>query len=472
MPTDTGDFTPRTIADLVRDSLFPLWNAERHKMRRLDRWHRNQLLAGPDGDLPQLKKGTKEYQVLQRICKTPWARLVVNATVDVLHLEGIVDGDGEPDREAWRVWQANGMDGRQSAVFEGATALGRSYVTAEPGVDQLTGEPIPSLRVWPATQTLTYYEDPANDDWPLYAMIGRPARKADGTKFWRMMVYDDERRFTVDVEDNGAKATYIDFLAHGADVCPVVQFAPNIDLEGRATGEVEPYIDVISRMNQTTLDRHVVQRFGAWVVRWATGLETPVKDDGEEIDAEAKQALKLKLSIEDILVSSGKDTKFGTLEGTDMAPYIKAEEWQARNLAVVSQSTPSQFVGQVENLSADAIAALNAPHLGKVARHKTNLGEQSERLFRLIGRYQDRVIDHTSQVLWRNSEFRSLSQIADGLSKLVEGMKIPPDQFWPMVAQALGRPQQDVEAWKRAAEQPDELGLLLSRMADDFDQGA
>lgn len=462
LPPDL-DFTKESVAKLVESSLFPLWDQERQIMKRLDRWHRNNLIQGPNGDLPQLKRGTKEYKVLQRISKTPWARLVVNSTVDVLHIEGIVNGKGEPDSASWDVWQANGMDGRQSALFEGSTALGRSYVTAEPGLDPLSGAPMPRLRVWPATQALTYYEDPANDDWPIYAMLGKSAKNQDGSQFWRMKVYDDVRVYTVDV-DTG-KATYITFEEHDAGVCPVVQFAPNVDLEGRATGEVEPYIDSISRMNQTTLDRHVVERFGAWVVRWATGLETPIAEDGE-VDVEAQQAQKLKLSIEDILVSSGKDTKFGTLEGTDMTPYIKAEEWQARNLAVISQSTPSQFVGQVENLSADAIAALNAPHRGKVSRHKTNLGEQAERLFRLIGHYQGREIDHSSQVLWRDSESRSLSQLADALGKLTQSLKIPPDQFWPLVAQALGRPQQDVEAWRAAAQDPDQMTQLLQRLME------
>jgi hypothetical protein len=202
------------------------------------------------------------------------------------------------------------------------------------------------------------------------------------------------------------------------------------------------------------------------VVRWATGLEQPVKTEGQT-DEEAKQALKLKLSIEDILVSSGENTKFGTLEGTPMDPYIKAEEWQARNLAVVSQSTPSQFVGQVENLSADAIAALNAPHRGKVSRHQTAFGEQAEQAFRLAGSYLGRTIDPAGQVMWRNSESRSLAQLADALTKLVQGLKIPPQELWGSVAEALGRPQQDVEAWRAAAQDSDLLGQLLSQVAEE-----
>lgn len=458
------DFSKTTIAELVKDSLYPMWKKERREMLRLDRWHRNELTqGGPHGDLPELKKGTDEYKVLQRISKTPWARLVVNATVDVLHIQGFVDGDGDED-PIWDVWQSNRMDWKQTPLFEGATALGRSYMSIEPGEDPLTGEVVPEMKVWPATQTLAYYVDPVNDEWPLYVMTGSRAHDADGEKFWRFWVWADEFKYLVDYKDD--KATFIEWREHGSPVPPVVQFAPNIDLQGRATGEVEPYIDMISRMNQTNLDRHIVERFGAWVVRWATGLEQPQQTEGQT-DEEAKRALKLKLSIEDILVSSGENTKFGTLDGTPMEPYIKAEEWQARNLAVASQSTPSQFVGQVENLSADAISALNAPHRGKVGRHKNAFGEQAEQAFRLAGFYLDRDIDSSSQVMWRNSESRSLAQLADALSKLVEGLKIPPQELWGTVAEALGRPQQDVESWKDAAQDSDLLGQLLSEVAQE-----
>src|SRR5690606_19004901 len=92
--------------------------------------------------------------------------------------------------------------------------------------------------------------------------------------------------------------------------------------------------------------------------------------------------------------------------------------------------------------------------------------EQVERLFRLIGVYQGRTVDYSAQVLWKDTESRSLSQLADALTKLVQGLQIPPDQFWPAVAQALGRPMQDVEAWRNAAEQPDELEKLFGELAN------
>src|SRR5690606_29813690 len=131
-----SDFSVSTIEGLVEESLWPLWQEERDRMLRLDRWYQNRLLSGTD--LPKLKKGTDEYRALQRIAVTPWAKLIVHSVTDTLYLQGIMDGDGQLDEELWRVWEVNGMDGKQSAVWEGAGALGRSYMTAVPGVDELT----------------------------------------------------------------------------------------------------------------------------------------------------------------------------------------------------------------------------------------------------------------------------------------------------------------------------------------------
>src|SRR5690554_7986381 len=131
-------------------------------MLRLDRWYQNRLLSGTD--LPKLKKGTDEYRALQRIAATPWAKLIVHSVTDTLHLQGIMDGDGQLDEELWRVWEVNGMDAKHSPVWGRAGASSRSYVTAVPGVDELTGDPIAKVGVSSATRTLPVYAEPAHVD--------------------------------------------------------------------------------------------------------------------------------------------------------------------------------------------------------------------------------------------------------------------------------------------------------------------
>src|SRR5690606_15587996 len=103
----------------------------------VDRWYRNKLRPGED--LRKLKnKTTAEYKTLQRIAATPWARLIVHSVTDTLQLQGIMDESGGLDKDLWRAWEVNGMDAKQAAVWEGAAAHGRAYVTAIPGVDPLT----------------------------------------------------------------------------------------------------------------------------------------------------------------------------------------------------------------------------------------------------------------------------------------------------------------------------------------------
>jgi hypothetical protein len=124
-----------------------------------------------------------------------------------------------------------------------------------------------------------------------------------------------------------------------------------LDLEARADGEVDPYIAVAGRINQTVADRLIVQRFASWKVRTITGMAKP--DDLSEAD----QA-KMRLKIEDILIAEDPDTKFGVLPETGLQGFVEARDADIHDLAAVTQIPPyALLTGKMSNLSADALAA-------------------------------------------------------------------------------------------------------------------
>jgi hypothetical protein len=63
------------------------------------------------------------------------------------------------------------------------------------------------------------------------------------------------------------------------------------------------------RIDQTTFDRLLIQRFQSWKVRTVSGMTLP--DNDEDV-----HRAKMKLSVEDVLVAEDNDTKFGTLPET------------------------------------------------------------------------------------------------------------------------------------------------------------
>src|SRR5690606_19447403 len=263
----------------------------REHMALVNRWYRNTL---NDEDKPSMPRSpTPEFKELRDRSITGWLKLAVTVVAQAMYVEGYRSADQSSNAAPWTVWQANRMDKRQNALHRGALSLGNAYASIMPG-RLYDGTALPLVKGHSAKAMLAWYEDPATDEWPLEALRGDPIRGADGSEWWRMQLWDSEAVYTVDVNALGDDFTYITHELHGGEgeVCPIVRYTNDLDLDGVSIGEVEPNIDIVSRINQDTFDRLVVQRFQAWVVRYIAGMSLP--------EAQEEQALaKLKLSVED-----------------------------------------------------------------------------------------------------------------------------------------------------------------------------
>ena len=145
-----------------------------------------------------------------------------------------------------------------------------------------------------------FYDDP-NDEWPSLAMQADPINRFEGFQNeWTVTVIDDEAAYYLSCENNGYSLedwTFISFEEHGMKVPPIVRYSNSIDLDGRATGEIEAVLPMLARIDQNTFDRLIVQRFGAWKVRYIAGMAKPA-------DTTDKVAEALRLKVEDLLISA------------------------------------------------------------------------------------------------------------------------------------------------------------------------
>jgi hypothetical protein len=219
--------------------------------------------------------------------------------------------------------------------------------------------------------------------------------------------------------------------------------------------DIEALIPIAARIDQDTFDRLIVQRFGSWVVRTISGMEMPETND-------EMHAAKLKLRVEDILVSESQDTKFGTLPGTPLDGYISARDSDIRDLAAVSQTPPHHLLGQMANLSAEALAAAEASLTRKVAERQHVFGEAHEQTLRLASELMGIPGDPSAEVRWRDMESRSLAQAADALGKIAQMLNVPVQLLWEKIP---GWTQEDVERAKSLYTESDAMSRLFDSLA-------
>lgn len=426
--------------------LFPAYQETKVDLDKIDSWYRggNERPVMP-------RQTTREYQELQERSATPWLRLVVTAVAQALHVEGYRRADALDDSSAWSIWQANGLGGRQMAVHRGALAHGQAFVTVLPG------DRAPVMRGVSARKMHAVYADPAEDEFPMYAM-----RVDVSGNDYMIRLIDEEQVYYLSADGGGSKFEFIESRAHDLGVCPVVRFANELDLDGRAMGEVAPFVPLASRIDQDTFDRLVVQRFGAWVVKYVAGMATPETD-------EEKRAAQIALKVSDFLMAEDPDTKFGSLPATPLDGYIKARDADIRDLAAVTQTPPHHLLGQMANLSAEALAAAESSLMRKVQERKASFGEswgQALRLAAAVAGDEDGALDASAEVKWRDAESRSLSQVADALGKLAQQLGVPVQMLWEKIP---GWTDQDVERAKALAAEGDAfagLSALLEQQAE------
>jgi len=442
---------------LVSKELLPALRAEREKLDRIDRWYRW------DHDKPHTpRQSTTEYRQLSERAQTPWLGLVVTDVAQALYVEGYRHARDDVEAAAWGIWQANGLDGRQIAVHRAALAYGLAYCTVLPGAT-ITGAAMPVIRGVSPRQMIAFYENVAEDEWPRYALRAEPA-KIDGGLGWVLKLYDEDTVHRLHSDGTGGHIVYVTNEEHSVGVCPVVRFANQMDLEGRVPGEVEPFIPVASRIDQTTFDRLVVQRFSSWVVRTIAGMAKP------ETPTEAA-ADKLRLRVEDILIASDPDTKFGSLPATPLSGFIDARDADVRDLAAVTQTPPHHLLGQMANLSAEALAAAEASLTRKVVERQHTFGESWEQTLRLSAHVAGDTTgasDFGAQVRWRDMESRSLAQAADALGKLAQMLGVPVQMLWEKVP---GWTQQDVERAKTMAAEGGAMEALVRQLVENQTAG-
>lgn len=409
-------------------------DAEKSRLRTIHRYLRDdpqRRLEGLPSSVPQ------EVHRLAKIARANVLKFAVNSRVQAMYVDGFRAKGQSEESPAWDVWQANGMDARQIGIHRSGLSFGASYATVLPG------DPVPVIRGSSARKLTAFY---GNDDmWPAFALEERRGG-------WRLL--DNTHVYTLSDEENSDIPAILERAEHGATffgepVTPVVRYRDTMDLDDPVRGIVEPLIPLQDQINITTFGMLVTQHFGAFKFRYVLGWVA--ENEAARIKASASSFFTLDEDPDDV--------EIGQLDEADLSGYINSRKSTLELFAAISQTPAHELMGQLINLSAEALAAAEAGKRRAIVENQTVMGESHEQMLNLAASYMGVETDASAYVRWQDTEARALAQLVDALGKAVQMLGIPPEALWDRVADALGASQQEVASWKQLAESDPLAGL-------------
>lgn len=385
-------------------------------------------------DLPYMPRGARiEYRHLARRAITNWLPLISDTYTKGLFVDGYREAKASDNAPAWAIWQKNGLDARQTIAHRGAIEHGASYALVLPGT--VADERVPYFRPLSPLRSQAWYVDD-DDEYPELA-LRRKGKTSDGTNL--IEIFDKTSRHTFAKPKDSDRWISGGVDDHGLGVTPFVRFRERLDDE--AKGIIRPIIRLQDRVNEVVFATLIAIQYASFRQRWATGLAIPEDENGDPIEP-------FQAAVDRLWISEDSDAKFGDFAQTELSGHLQSYESSVKTMAAIAQVSPNILTGDLINLSADALAVLADSTQRKIGEYETIFGESWESGFRLAAKASGDAAgaaDQSSQVRWRDTDARSLSETVTALGQMATVLQVPVEALWEKIP---GVTDQDVEYWK------------------------
>jgi hypothetical protein len=377
-----------------------------------------------------------------------WCQLVVDAVEERLNVEGFRYGtDPNADGDAWKIWQANGLDADSQLAHSEALIKGDSFAIVWGDRD---GKPKVSIES--PRDVVVAYEPGSRKNRVAALKLWREGDDLCATLFTPDFVYKFEK------ENGGEWEPDFDdadgwMIPNPLGVVPVVQLSNRASLTS-AYG-VSEFLNVMPQqdmVNKLLADMMIASEYIAFPQRYVTGLEL-------QIDENTGRAIKpFEVSIDKLLVAEDPAAKFGTLTAGDLGNYVTGIDTLVQHIASQTRTPPHYFFLGGQFPSGDAIKSAETGLVAKAKRKMRFFGEAWEEVIRLCFKVQGDPrgdIDDT-ETIWGDPEYRSESERADALVKR-SSLGVPRQQLW----EDAGYSQTQISRFK-AMEADDTFNSILN----------
>jgi hypothetical protein len=409
------------------------------------------------------------YEEMAKRSISNWLPLVSDTFVKRLFVEGYRPSDTLDNSKPWDYWQANRLDARQTIVHRGAIEYGEAYVLVLPG-KRPNGDKTPIIKPLLPTNSIAFYRD-EDDEWP-YVAARLLTDRLDGTRV--LEVYDETNVYTFERQASyqapgandgaGAPSTIepdwvlANTKAHDLGVVPFVRFRESLD--ERNHGLIYPLIPDQERINEITFAIHMALQYSVFRQRYVTGVALPEDNNGNPINP-------FQAGPNTLWIAEDGETKFGEFAQTMIEGHLAALLRAVQTLAAHAQIDPNLLTGDVINVSSEALGSLQDSTTQRLNIYKMIFGESWEQVFRLAAAAAGdtkAAEDESAQTRWRDESSHEFLTTVQGLAMLVEKLGVPEQPLWPKVP---GFSDQDIQAWKDAADaadKPDPMAELLAKL--------
>lgn len=416
--------------------------AREHKIHYWRRYYEgNQdLPAGPD----QHKEAFRRFQALSR---TNLCLLCAESMVHRMQVTGYRDNAGDSSgNPVWKLWQRAKLDARQFSAYRKAFSRSAAYVTV--GVDPRdTSMPRVTIE---GPENVIVETDPADTSRRLAALRLWHDPLA---KKWMATLYLPGERYHWQTVSDFKSLERADLRlrwdpnqwelrtdpGRSFPEVPVVPFL-NGDEGEHPVAEFDVGIDVQNRLNLTILNRLSAERYAAFRQRYMTNFE--VEDD----PITGLPLAPFRPGTDQIWTvpppePGQPETRLGDFAQTDTSQMLRGVEADMRAFAAVTLTPVYYLPGDLVNIGADSVAALDAGHVAKVRQRMALWGESWEEVLALMAQAAGIQSDLSQgEVVWARPESFQPAVVADYMSKLVAA-QIP----LPMVAEEVGWSPQRVD---------------------------
>ena len=372
---------------------------EQIRLRRINHYMRGKQ------DPPYVPKGVNaEYRWIARKARRNFLPLVVSVISQNLHVDGYkptgvtnaVMAATQSAPAEWEAFRANRMESRQHGVHRSVIKYGTAYTVVLPGqmsTDQEQPADVPVIRPISPRRMTAFYADDVDDEWPQFAIETKTIELPQNKSQIFVTVYDEDMRYILAGTPGAGESQQLNLqiadpdnplldgqapvASHGLGVCPVVRFLYEVDLDGEddCSGEIEPIMPIQDQINFDTFNLMISTQFAAFRQRWVTGM-APVDESGRE-------QTPFRPGVDRVWAAEDPGTHFGEFGETALAPYSSVREDGIRHMATVTQVPPYHLLGQVANMSAEALAAARDGLDRKIEELQAGMTDPWRNVFRL-----------------------------------------------------------------------------------------